>query len=286
MEQLHSREQAWRALSEVRREGATLGFVPTMGALHEGHLSLVRASTTRAAATAVSVFVNPTQFAPDEDLSTYPRDMDRDLELLAAEGVDFVFTPSASEMYAEDSSVTVDPGAVASRWEGQSRPHHFRGVATVVTKLLNIVGPDIAFFGEKDYQQLKVIEGVVDELDVPVTIVGCPTVREKDGLAMSSRNVYLSAEERQQARALSQALEAACEAVAWGQCDARELEALMNERLDQPLVDVEYAAIVDADTLEPVAEVDGPARALVAARIGKTHLIDNAALEPPRETRS
>lgn len=284
MERLFSREEAWGALSEARCDGATLGFVPTMGALHEGHLSLVRASRARTSATAVSLFVNPTQFSPDEDLSAYPRDIDRDLELLAAEGVDFVFTPSVIEMYADDASVAVDPGRLAARWEGESRPHHFGGVATVVTKLLNIVGPDVAFFGEKDYQQLKVVERVVAELDMPVAIVGCPIVRESDGLAMSSRNVHLSAEERVQATALSQALDAACEAVAWGECDAAALEATMSQRLDLPLVSTEYAVVVDAESLEPVETIAQPARALIAAVAGTTRLIDNAALEPVRES--
>jgi pantoate--beta-alanine ligase len=285
MERLFSREEAWRALAQVRREGATIGFVPTMGALHEGHLSLVRASCARTGVTAVSIFVNPTQFSADEDLEAYPRDLDRDLELLEAEGVEFVFTPSAREMYGDSASVTVDPGRIASRWEGEARPHHFGGVATVVTKLVNIIWPDVAFFGEKDYQQLKVVEVLADELDMPVVVVGLPTVREADGLAMSSRNAYLTREQREQARAISESLGRACEAVAWGETDASAIEMTMAQHLDQPLLTTEYAVVVDAQDLEPIELIDRPARALIAARVGGTRLIDNAALVPPRESR-
>jgi len=284
MERLSSREEVRRALMAVRLGGETVGFVPTMGALHEGHLSLVRASCTRTDVTVVSIFVNPTQFAPDEDLDAYPRDLERDLALLEAEGVDYVFTPTTAEMYPVGSTVAVDPGAVAVRWEGESRPHHFGGVATVVTKLFNIVGPDAAFFGEKDFQQLKVIERITDELDMSVTIVGCPIVRENDGVAMSSRNVYLSAEEREQARALSGAIDAAREAASSGERDVAVLEATMAEQLDRPLVSTEYAVIVDAETLEPLTFVDRPARALVAAQVGKVRLIDNAAITLVSET--
>lgn len=282
MERLFTREQAWQALGEVRREGVTVGFVPTMGALHDGHLSLVRASMNRADVTVVSIFVNPTQFAPTEDLAAYPRDMERDLELLRAEGVDFIFTPSAAKMYREEAGVTVDPGAIAERWEGQSRPHHFGGVATVVTKLFNIVLPDIAFFGEKDYQQLRVIEQLVGDLDMPITVVGRPIVREVDGLAMSSRNVYLSPKERERALALCLALESACEAVAWGERDVAKLEVTMAQHLDRADADTEYAVVVDARTLEPLRKLDRPARALIAARVGDTRLIDNVAIDLPR----
>jgi pantoate--beta-alanine ligase len=249
-----------------------------MGAFHEGHLSLVRASCERAGVTVVSIFVNPTQFGPDDDFDEYPRDIERDLELLAAEGVDFVFTPSVDAMYAPDASVTVTPGVVARRWEGESRPGHFEGVATIVVKLLNVVRPDVAFFGEKDYQQLRVIEDVVAELDMPVTVVACPTIRESDGLAMSSRNAYLSAEERETARALSSALEAAAECVVWGERDVGPVESAMADTLAIPSLDVEYAVVVDSSTLEPVEAIRGEARALIAARVGQTRLIDNAPL--------
>ena len=282
MERVSSKEEARRAIGAARREGKTIALVPTMGALHEGHRSLVHAACARANYTVVSIFVNPTQFGPAEDFSAYPRDLDRDLEILRAEGVDLVFTPSTGEMYAADSQVTVDPGALASAWEGDVRPGHFTGVATVVTKLLSIVRPDLAFFGEKDYQQLKVVERLVLDLDLAAVIVACPIVRDRDGLALSSRNAYLSADERAQATALCEALEAAAEALAWGQQDGGALEELMAEEISRrPLATLEYAAVVDPATLEHMALVDRPARALIAARIGTTRLIDNVALVPP-----
>ncbi len=284
MEQVYSKEEAGQAVAEAKREAKTVGFVPTMGALHEGHLSLVRTACVRTDYVVVSIFVNPTQFGEGEDFKTYPRDVAHDLELLAAEGVDLVFTPGAETMYAWDASVTVDPGPLAMRWEGASRPGHFTGVATVVAKLLNIVRPHLAFFGEKDYQQLKIVERMVRDLDMPVTVVGCPTIRERDGLAMSSRNAYLSAEERRDALAISEALHKAAEAVAWGESDASAVVAVMDEELAKSggLV-VDYAAVVDAQTLEPLERVDREARAIVAAYAGKTRLIDNVALVPPAE---
>jgi len=255
-----------------------------MGALHEGHLSLVRAARKRASYVCVSVFVNPTQFAPGEDFESYPRDLSRDLELLAAEGVDLAFTPGTEAMYASDAQVTVDPGPLAERWEGESRPSHFRGMATIVAKLFGIVRPDLAFFGEKDYQQLKIVERLVRDLDMAVTVVGCPTVRERDGLAMSSRNAYLDAEQRAQALALGEALEAAARALAWGETDARAIEREMAAEFDaRPGAVLEYAAVVDPGTLEPLDRVDGAARAIVAGRVGSTRLIDNAPLRVAAE---
>ena len=284
MERVSSKEEARRAVLEAKRERKIVALVPTMGALHEGHLSLVRAACRRADHVVVSIFVNPTQFSPDEGFQTYPRDMDRDLELLAAEGVDLVFAPGAGTMYSRDASVTVDPGELASRWEGAARPGHFTGVATVVCKLLNTIHPDLAFFGEKDYQQLKVIERMVRDLDIPVTIVGCPTVREPDGLAMSSRNVFLSAEERRAAIALSDSLHAAVESLAWGERDGTELQRIMAERLAAAEgLDIDYAAVVDAETLADIERIERPARAIVAARAGTTRLIDNVTLVPPTE---
>ena len=284
MERVSSKEEARRAVFEAKRESKTVALVPTMGALHEGHLSLVRAACSRADYVAVSIFVNPTQFSAEEGFGAYPRNMDRDLELLAAEGVDLVFTPGTETMYSRDASVTVDPGSLASKWEGESRPTHFTGVATVVCKLLNTVRPDLAFFGEKDYQQLKIIERMVRDLDLPVTIVGCPTVREADGLAMSSRNVHLSAEERRAALALSDSLHAAVESIAWGECDTGALQRTMTERLTTTEgLDLDYAAVVDAETLDRIDRVERPARAIVAALAGATRLIDNVALVPPTE---
>lgn len=282
MERVTSKEECRQALAQARREGKTIALVPTMGALHEGHLSLVRAACKRAEYTVVSIFVNPTQFGPGEDFDAYPRDLEHDLDLLRAEGVDLLFTPTTDVMYASDAQVTVEPGPLASRWEGEVRPGHFAGVATVVAKLLNITRPNLAFFGEKDYQQLRIVERVVRDLDLCVTIVPCPIVRERDGLAMSSRNAYLSAEERSQATALCEALEAAAEALAWGECSAEALERRMAEEIaKRPAAKLEYAALVDPATLEPVATVDAPVRAIIAVRVGNTRLIDNAALKPP-----
>ncbi|MDP2181746.1 MAG: pantoate--beta-alanine ligase [Actinomycetota bacterium] len=282
MERVASPVEARQAVVEAKHEGLSVGFVPTMGALHDGHLSLVQAARKRADFVAVSIFVNPTQFGPGEDYESYPRDLDNDLANLGAEGVDLVFVPSAGVMYASDATVTVDPGALARRWEGAVRPGHFTGVATVVAKLLNIALPDLAFFGEKDYQQLKIVERLVLDLDMAVTIVGCPIVRERDGLAMSSRNAYLSADERAQAVALGEALEAAARAVAWGETHVRAVEDLMRAEIaSRPLAILDYAAVVDPATLEPLARIDRPARAIIAARVGTTRLIDNAALAPP-----
>jgi len=284
MERVTSKEECRQALAQARREAKTIALVPTMGALHQGHLSLVRAACKRADYTAVSIFVNPTQFGPGEDFAAYPRDLEHDLELLRAEGVDLLFTPTTEVMYAADAQVTVDPGPLATRWEGEVRPGHFAGVATVVAKLLNIVRPDVAFFGEKDYQQLRVVERMVRDLDLAVGIVPCEIVRERDGLAMSSRNVRLSPEERAQAVGLCEALEAAVRAVAWGERSGEALAACMAQEVAaRPLVTLDYAAVVDPHTLEPVDTVTGPARAIIAAKVGPVRLIDNAALVPPSE---
>lgn len=281
MERVGSKEEARQAVAGARREGKTVALVPTMGALHEGHLSLVRAACKRADYTCVSIFVNPTQFGPGEDFEAYPRDLEHDMTLLRAEGVDLLFTPSTGAMYAADAQVVVEPGPLAARWEGEVRPGHFAGVATVVAKLLGIVRPDLAFFGEKDFQQLRIIERMVLDLDIATTVVPCPIVRERDGLAMSSRNAYLGPEERAQALALSEALEAAARALAWGESGAGVLAAAMAEEIAaHPLVQLDYAAVVDAATLEPLDRVAGPARALIAARVGTTRLIDNVALVP------
>jgi pantoate--beta-alanine ligase len=196
IERIAGKGEVRSAVAEARREGRTIALVPTMGALHEGHLSLVRAARMRADFVVVSVFVNPTQFGPGEDFDRYPRRIDADLELLGDEGVDIVFVPSAESMYQDGTDIVVDPGELAQRWEGALRPGHFSGVTTVVAKLFNLVSPDLAFFGEKDYQQLRVIGRMARQLDFGVGVVGCPTVRDADGLALSSRNVHLSASER------------------------------------------------------------------------------------------
>lgn len=280
VERLSSIEEARRVVFEAKRQDKIVGFVPTMGALHDGHMSLVREAGRRCDVAVVSIFVNPTQFAHGEDFEGYPRDLVRDMELLGAEGVDFVFTPSASEMYPSgESGVEVDPGPLAKRWCGEGRPGHFRGVATVVAKLFNIVRADLAFFGEKDYQQLLLVRALARDLAFPVKIVGCPTVREHDGLAMSSRNEYLSAQERSAAVALSRALAAAQSAFDAGERDGAALVQAMETTVEaEPLVRLEYATVVDPATLEPLAQADRGSRALIAAHVGRARLIDNAAL--------
>jgi pantoate--beta-alanine ligase len=232
---------------------------------------------------AVSIFVNPLQFGPTEDLAAYPRDLDRDLEAVEKEGVDVVFAPEADEMYPEGPpAVTVDPGPVGDRFEGAARPGHFRGVCTVVAKLLGMVGPCRAYFGEKDVQQLFIVRRMVRDLDLPAEIVGCPTVRERDGVALSSRNTYLSAEDRGAASCLYEALARAAWLVEGGERDARVLRAELARRIGaEPLAALDYVAVVDEDTFEEVDRVRGPVRALVAARIGSTRLIDNLLLRPP-----
>ncbi len=262
-------------------------MVPTMGALHEGHLSLVRAARSRAAFVVASVFVNPTQFGPGEDFDRYPREhRQRTSQLLGDEGVDVVFAPSAEAMYQDGTDVTVDPGVLAERWEGALRPGHFSGVATVVAKLFNLISPDLAFFGEKDYQQLRVISRMAVQLDFGVRVVGCPTVRDADGLALSSRNVNLSPTDRAAALGLPEALDAAARAVAWGESSVAAIEAEMREIAashSEEGLELDYAVLVDPQTLEPLDRLDRPARALVSGRVGTTHLIDNCAVTPPAE---
>lgn len=299
IERLDSKEEVRQAVAEARHEGKTVGFVPTMGALHAGHLSLVQTARKRTDFVVVSVFVNPTQFGPGEDFAAYPRDLESDIELLEAEGVDLVFTPSVEEMYgpgaagaaartgsADTSALftgaSIDPGSLAERWEGEIRPGHFRGVATVVAKLLNILRPDLAFFGEKDYQQLVIVKRMVRDLDLPSLVVGCPIIRDADGLALSSRNAYLSPAERAAAMTLSRALDATAEVLAWGERSGQALSAVMRETVEaEDGAVLDYAAVVDPETLEPLEALTRTARALIAARIGPTRLIDTAALQPP-----
>jgi pantoate--beta-alanine ligase len=270
------------AIAGARRDGRSVGFVPTMGALHEGHLSLVRAARTRTDLVVVSIFVNPTQFGPSEDFERYPRRLEDDAERLGAEGVDLLFTPAEAEMYPAGQRMAIDPGALAERWEGTIRPTHFRGVATVVAKLFGIVRPDAAFFGEKDYQQLIVVRRMALDFELAVDVVACPTIRDVDGLALSSRNSYLSADQRQAALGLPAALAVAREAHAQGETRGAELEARMRAAAEPhsgAALQLEYAAVVDPDTLEPLPMVDRPARALIAGRVGQTRLIDNVALD-------
>ena len=252
----------------------SLALVPTMGALHEGHAELIRLAGTLADAVAVSIFVNPLQFAPAEDLDRYPRTPERDLELLARLGVGMVFAPSAAEMYPDGRpAVTVDPGPLGALLEGASRPGHFAGVLTVVTKLLGLVRPDVAVFGEKDYQQLAIVRRMVTDLDLGIEIVGIPTVREADGLAMSSRNAYLSPAERARALSLSRALFAARDAAAGGARDGERLVAQARAALDVDRID--YVELVDAESLRTITDIGRPAVLAVAAFVGRTRLIDN-----------
>jgi pantoate--beta-alanine ligase len=267
------------ACKRIRGAGKTLGLVPTMGALHEGHLSLVRAAQANCDAVAVSIFVNPTQFGPKEDFAAYPRTFDEDCKILAAAGVEVVFAPSAEEMYPPGSSTFVEVQGLSDRLDGASRPGHFRGVATVVAKLLNIFDPDHAYFGQKDAAQVAVLRKMVRDLRFPVQLDVCPTVREPDGLAMSSRNRNLSAEERRQALVLSRALLAVQQQVVGGEHDPGKLLAgALLVLAGEPAVQVDYFRIVDPDTLEDVTAVRSGALVAVAARVGATRLIDNLLL--------
>jgi pantoate--beta-alanine ligase len=275
-----------RTVSEMEAERArtagSVGLVPTMGYLHEGHVSLVRRARTDDDHVVVSIFVNPTQFGPNEDFERYPRDEARDLAKLESEGVDTVFAPSDEEMYPPgfDDWVEVS-GPVTERLEGEHRPGHFRGVTTVVARLFRIVRPDRAYFGQKDAQQLRVIRRMVADQGLPVEVAGRPTVREADGLAMSSRNVYLSPQERQAALVLSRSLQRAQVMVAEGEWDAARIQSEVEGMIQQePLVALDYVSVADDETLEELTVVDRPALLLVAARVGKTRLIDNTLLLP------
>jgi pantoate--beta-alanine ligase len=265
----------------ARRDGRRVGFVPTMGALHEGHLSLVRAAAARSDIVVVSIFVNPTQFGPGEDFTKYPRTFERDSEQLQKAGVDFIFAPSPEEMYPPGATAWVNVEEVSERLDGRSRPGHFRGVTTVVSKLFHIVEPDFAFFGQKDAAQVAVVRRLVRDLNFPVQIVVCPIVREPDGLAMSSRNIYLSPQERKSALALSRSMRAIQTRFQSGERDARGLVKVGRDVIDEESsLRLDYLEIVDPDTLEPVAEIKRPALAAVAAFVGTTRLIDNVLLYP------
>jgi len=258
----------------------TVGFVPTMGYLHEGHLALVKQARIENSVVIVSIYVNPTQFGPREDFGAYPRDLNRDLELLRGGGVDIVFVPSDDEMYPPEFSSWVDVGKITERLEGTSRPGHFRGVATVVAKLFNIVQPSRAYFGQKDAQQVMVIKRMVVDLNMGTEVVVVPTVRESDGLAMSSRNIYLSPRERRAATILFKALTLARQLGRGGGKDAEEIRRQMTALIQkEPLAQIAYASIADAETLEELNLIDRPALASLAVRIGKTRLIDNMPLE-------
>jgi pantoate--beta-alanine ligase len=270
-----------RELRALRRALAgDTGFVPTMGYLHEGHLALVRAARERDDHVIVSIFVNPRQFGPGEDYERYPRDTERDLALLEREGVDIAFVPPVEEIYREGDATFVDVGGITEVLEGAHRPGHFRGVATVIAKLFGIVQPRRAYFGRKDAQQLLVVQQLVRDLHLDIEIVAVAIVREPDGLAMSSRNAYLSPREREAALVLSRALRCAAERFAGGERDAKRLRAAMRDVIArEPLARVDYVSVADAGTLRELDRVDRPALASLAVRIGPVRLIDNVALE-------
>lgn len=264
-----------------RGAGARIGLVPTMGYLHDGHLALVSALRPQVDRLVVSIFVNPTQFGPTEDFSRYPRDLERDAEQCRGAGVDAVFHPSAAEMYAPDASIRIEESALSVRLCGASRPGHFSGVCTVVAKLFNIVQPHVAAFGEKDAQQLRVIRRMVRDLNMPVEIRSVPTLREPDGLAMSSRNLFLSAEARAQAVCLKRALDAAARRCAAGVRAVSDLRTTMEEEVARsPLARMDYIEILDDETLTEIDIIRRPALAALAVRFGTTRLIDNMTLTP------
>lgn len=268
---------------EARRrwnvQGARVSLVPTMGYLHEGHLRLIDAARARSDVVIVSVFVNPLQFGPGEDYERYPRDLEQDCRLATERGATVLFAPEADVMYPAGSEIRVVPGATAERWEGTARPGHFVGVLTVVAKLFHVTDPHVACFGQKDYQQLALIRLMVRDLNWSIEIVGVPTVREPDGLAMSSRNVYLSAVERREAVSLSAALSEARDAWRAGESNASALEAIVRRCVEVcPSVALEYIAVVDPDRLEPLSRVDDRSVIALAARVGPTRLIDNIIL--------
>ncbi len=271
--------EIYSQLRFARHQGESVGLVPTMGALHEGHFSLVRRSHDECDLTVATIFVNPSQFGPNEDFSRYPRTIEADLAGLKQAGTDFVFIPKSETMYREQHSTWVEPNEVAIPLEGQFRPGHYRGVATIVLKLFNIIPATVAYFGKKDYQQLQVIRHMVEDLNVPIRVEGCETIREADGLAMSSRNRYLTAEERAKATSLSRALKQAQLAFAGGETSIERLESIMKRTLEEaPVTSIDYAKIVHGSTLEDISIADDASHALIACRVGTTRLIDNMPL--------
>lgn len=268
-------EEVRAQVKEWKKEGQSIGFVPTMGYLHEGHMSLIDAAGENDKVV-VSIFVNPMQFGPTEDLASYPRDLEHDAKLCEEHGVDLIFHPTPEEMYGDQFYSYVDIDVLTKELCGLSRPVHFRGVCTVVTKLFNIVTPDRAYFGQKDAQQLAVIKRMVKDLNMPLTITGCPIIREADGLAKSSRNTYLSIEEREAALVLSRSIFLGKEMVEKGERDCKKiLDAMTAEIEKEPLAKIDYVKIVDLDTMQQVEKIDRGILAAIAVYIGKTRLIDN-----------
>jgi pantoate--beta-alanine ligase len=281
METIHTIEWMKQIAHEARAQDRILGLVPTMGALHEGHFSLIRAAQRECAPVVVSLFVNPKQFGPSEDLNKYPRTPEADRAALEALGVDYLFAPSPQEMYPPGFRTSVAVEGLSDRLEGRSRPGHFRGVATVVLKLFEIVQPRFAFFGRKDAQQARLIRQMSTDLNLDTGVVVCPIVREADGLALSSRNVYLKGEERRAAAALARSLAAVREEITKGERDTARLRTALRQVLAaEPRITLDYAEIVDYETLEPVPNLRGTCYVLLAAKVAETRLIDNALIEP------
>lgn len=281
MQIIKSPKDIYNITQKWRSENHQIGFVPTMGALHEGHLSLCAKARQENQKYITSIFVNPTQFAPGEDYEKYFRPFERDCELLRAAGCDAVFAPDAAQMYEEQSSTKVTVSGLTSLWEGAVRPTHFDGVTTIVSKLFHLVPAHRAYFGEKDYQQLKIIQRMVRDLNFPIEIIPVPTIRESDGLAKSSRNAYLHPPERQAATVLYRALQSAAKLAEDGEAETKVLlDTMQKVCAKEPLFQLDYAAIVDTETLQPLTHLEkASARALIAGYIGKTHLIDNCAIE-------
>ena len=273
---VHTIAETRDIIGKAHADGKTVGLVPTMGYFHEGHLALMREACKQNGFVVVSLFVNPTQFGPNEDFKSYPRDLDRDASMAGSVGVDLIFNPPVEEMYPEGYATSVEVEGITEQLCGASRPHHFKGVTTVVAKLFNIVGPDRAYFGMKDYQQLKVIERMVADLNMAIEIVEVPTVREPDGLAMSSRNTYLSPEEREAALVLRKSLDRARDLVLGGLRDGHELRAKTREFIErEPRASIDYVEVVDSETLRSVERIEGRVLVALAVRIGRTRLIDN-----------
>jgi len=281
---IHAPDALRREVEALRRQGKTVGLVPTMGALHAGHLSLVEAAFAECDVCVATIFVNPSQFGPGEDFAKYPRTLDADLDALASLGVQLAFVPEAEAVYGTDHATWVTVGSVAEPLEGECRPGHFRGVATIVLKLFNMAGADIAYFGQKDYQQAQVIRRMVADLDVPIRVRVCPIVREPDGLAMSSRNAYLTPEERRRAVSLFESLTAAEAMIADGVTESAEIRARIEQILaERGQAEIEYVAIADPASLKPVELIAGEVVIALAVRIGTTRLIDNFLVRPPSD---
>ncbi len=284
MQVISTKDQFRRSLDGARLAGHTVGLVPTMGALHAGHISLIDAARRDCDVVALTIFVNPLQFAAGEDLSAYPRPLERDLELAEAAGVSVVFTPTDAEMYPKPTATSVHVDGLTALMEGAARPSHFDGVTTVVTKLFNLAGPCRAYFGEKDFQQLAVVTRMAADLDQPVEVIACPIVRESDGLALSSRNIYLSAEDRAAAVVLSRSLEHGAEMILGGERDARVVAAKLSEFVgEEPRAQLEYAEVVDAASLVPIGDLRSgtTVRLIMTVRFGTTRLLDNRGVVVP-----